>query len=444
MKIKALLGAALVGILGLTSCSSDEPVNADQNQLQKGDPSYAAFSIKMAKPAASRSESDDNADAVEQNITTCNIYIFSGGVLEVAATPEINSEVTVPVAVSTGEKVVYAVTSEKLNLSVTPEVTKLADFEKQLFDALAETIAEENEFVMIGRANATVVKCTEAQALANPVKISVDRAAAKLQVKFDAANVTVRPTINATFSACGFAPAQCAKQMYLTRKDGQFTPLGTKTANNATYSGYTAIPTAFDAGFFCAAPADYSAAYDDNRYMGENVAQTPTSGNTTFALIRIKATPKGKLYNNKNLPSDGTFYVVARNISASATWVFATDDAYNIIYFATEADAKGYINSAKLGSEYKAVKYDKGLCYYRLNIRNVADDEDTDDLSVKYRIVRNNYYRLNITDIKALGAPTAPGVGPTDPDTPVDQDSYLSAEIDIVPWTMHENDGTLQ
>ena len=84
-----------------------------------------------------------------------------------------------------------------------------------------------------------------------------------------------------------------------------------------------------------------------------------------------------------------------------------------MIYFASETDAKKYITDNKLGSDYKAYKYDKGQAYYRVNLMN---DPESEDLSLKYRVVRNNYYRVNITAIKALGAPTGTGVVPTDPE----------------------------
>lgn len=106
-----------------------------------------------------------------------------------------------------------------------------------------------------------------------------------------------------------------------------------------------------------------------------------------------------------------------------------------MIYFASETDAKKYITDNKLGSDYKAYKYDKGQSYYRVNLMN---DPESEDLSLKYRVVRNNYYRVNITAIKALGAPTGTGVVPTDPETPIEQDSWMAAEITVKPWTAHE------
>lgn len=99
----------------------------------EGRTAYTAFSIKMNTPSARAVEDDDNADAVEQSISDINIYIFSGGVLEVMSKPEINDYVTVPVAVSTGKKVIYAVATDLLDgdnaIEFTEESPLLTTFE---------------------------------------------------------------------------------------------------------------------------------------------------------------------------------------------------------------------------------------------------------------------------------------------------------------------------
>lgn len=129
---KAILPALAGAMLFLGACSSEEPVKPEAS-LQKGEPTCTAFSIKMNTPSARAVEDDDNADAVEQSITDINIYIFSGGVLEVMSKPEINDYVTVPVAVSTGKKVIYAVATDLLDgdnaIEFTEESTLLTTFE---------------------------------------------------------------------------------------------------------------------------------------------------------------------------------------------------------------------------------------------------------------------------------------------------------------------------
>lgn len=442
MKCKTLIGAMFLIIMGMSSCSSDNLLNDELSTVKEGESSYAAFSIKIGMPGITRSEEDSNADTGELSINTVKMYIFSQGILEVTATPEINSDVTVPVAVSTGEKVIYTLTNDKINVDAIVGQTLLTDFKKELFNSLPETIADSGHFVMIGETKTVITKCTESEALANPIQIAVDRATAKLQVKYNQENVEIYPTINSEFSECSFAPAQCARQMYICRSENLFTPIGVRPEDSGTYTGLTPVPENYAEDFFSSAVESYSPTYSKNRYMGENIAEDPTTGKITFTLIRIKVTPKEIISEKNEVPTDGTFYVAARNVPETATWIFASDEEYKIVYFASEEDAAAYIEEKGLGSDYKPYKYDKGYCYYRLNIANTGDPSST--LSERYRVVRNNYYRLSINYIKNLGAPTAPGVVPSDPDTPIEQDSYISCEMEIVPWTMHEQNGTLQ
>lgn len=56
----AILPALAGAMLFLGACSSEEPVKPEAS-LQKGEPTYTAFSIKMNTPSARAVEDDDNA-----------------------------------------------------------------------------------------------------------------------------------------------------------------------------------------------------------------------------------------------------------------------------------------------------------------------------------------------------------------------------------------------
>lgn len=155
---------------------------------------------------------------------------------------------------------------------------------------------------MIGSQKASVVKCTEAEAKAKPVAVTVTRAAAKLQVKYDTEAVTVRPTLNAAFGDAEFAVAQSSRQMYVTLKDGMYTPQG--TASNGVYGGYEPAPATFEDGYFIKTVTDFTPGYDESKYTGENVVESPVTGNTTFAIVRLKVTPNA-YYNNGRANSNG-------------------------------------------------------------------------------------------------------------------------------------------
>ena len=95
MNLKMIFAATALAAMTMSSCSSDTPVDPEAN-LIKGEKTYASFNVNL-KSTGSRANGDDNADAVEQTIGTVTLYIFSGGVLEKSATPEVTNNGTVPV-----------------------------------------------------------------------------------------------------------------------------------------------------------------------------------------------------------------------------------------------------------------------------------------------------------------------------------------------------------
>lgn len=64
---------------------------------------------------------------------------------------------------------------------------------------------------------------------------------------------------------------------------------------------------------------------------------------------------------------------------------------------------------------------------------------------MEFQVVRNNIYKLRVTDISALGHPTKPGDDPDpfDPEDPDEkEDVYFTVDVAIVPWVVRVNDIT--
>lgn len=464
--------AATLLLLGAGACSSESEYEPDLNKV-KGEPTFAAFTINLPGSEITRADEETTTDpntvegvAGEQEIECVHLYIFDGGVLEKHVTPELKPNYnTAVVALTTGEKVVYAITTPAVekqtetNLSnegqpitVTEEETRLADFEKQLFDALESNVAQEKAFVMIGRASTVVLKKDEKYAEENPVEINLDRATAKVLVKCNLDDVKKRSTINADFSSPEFAVAQQAKRMYMTLWEGLYTPNGS-TNTKGTYDGYLTVG---NAKFKNAVTYFEGAKFENFEYTAENKNENPVTGNTTYSMIRLKVSPKaiysgasldettGKVTLTPGTYDGGDFWVVAKNDAFQGTYVFSSDAEYNILYFTDKAAAESYIAAKKLPAEsatdYKALCYTNGQAYYRVNL---ISDKTASSLSDKYCVLRNHYYRIEVTEIKALGAPNPDGTVPENPDEPLEAEGWLAAKIIINPWTVCDMGGTI-
>ena len=345
---------------------------------------------------------------------------------------------TTALATTTGTKTIYAVP----NYNAKGDIGSLqSDFEKQLI--AATDIAEENGFFMAGKTEATLTEKTQEQAIedANLIKISVARGAAKVQMQFGT-NVPVKPVVNASVAEAKFSLAQQNSQMYLAKLTaGEFSPKG-KTAertdadNDGTYDHLTKLPTTDDEFKWINVGTTYQNTYADSKYLAENVNENPTTGNTSYVLVSLQVTPQATADATGNvtatpLTRGTTFYVLAKKEVASGKITFALKDT-QILYFKQEADANAYKTVDQSVADYEVLTYTNGISYYRLNIRDIRENEQTK----KYAVNRNHYYKVNITEISNLGFNTAAGTIPTEPTTPLETQTYISADITIEAWTV--------
>lgn len=443
------------------ACNSELSDDSEKG-FGTGDEGVASFSILL--PGQETRALTDAGLPEEQTIESLHLYIFSGETLEKHVTPALGpNNTTALVPVSIGEKTVYAVTTQieedgvtglsdgDSPIEVSDGVTKLTDFEHQLFNSLSSDIAVSGKFVMIGRVETVVLTKNPDEAEANPVEIAVDRATAKALVKYNPENVTIRPSLNASFSEARYTLCQQARRMYMTLLDGLYTPNG--TATGGTYSGYLPV---IAPGFKDCPSKFEDAVYADFEYTAENFNQNPVTGNTTFAVVRLKVTPAA-IYSGASLAENGVtvtltpatydggdFWVVGKHDAVGGNYVFSSDENYKLLYFTTEAAANSYIAAKGLPTEkatdYKAMKYAGGEAFYRINI---ITNPASDSLSKKYCVLRNFYYRIEIGEIRALGAPDPDGTVPGNPDEPLEADGWLVAQITVNPWTVCDMSGTV-
>ena len=252
----------------------------------------------------------------------------------------------------------------------------------------------------------------------------------------------MKPVVNATVADAKFTLAQQNSQMYLAKLiAGEFSPKG-KTAEqtdanaDGTYDHLAKLPTTDDEFKWINAETTYQNTYADSKYLAENVNEAPTTGNTSYVLVSLQVTPQATADATGNvtatpLTPNTTFYVLAKKDATSGKITFATKDD-KILYFEQNADATTYKGTQVNLNDYEVLEYTNGISYYRLNIRDIRKTA----LTEKYAVNRNHYYKVNITEISNLGFNTATGTIPTDPTTPLETQTYISADITIEAWTV--------
>ncbi len=87
------------------------------------------------------------------------------------------------------------------------------------------------------------------------------------------------------------------------------------------------------------------------------------------------------------------------------------------------------------------------FCYYYYWNRHNDNQKSGNMGTMEFGVVRNNVYKLGVTDIKRLGHPFRPGndPDPVDPDDPdEDEKLYMVLSVKVLPWTVRKNNIELQ
>ncbi len=171
------------------------------------------------------------------------------------------------------------------------------------------------------------------------------------------------------------------------------------------------------------------------------------SANTIYTKDLMQTFIKGQAVHLLTGKNEASKYTFAANTSVSNTAGAHSIGTQDIFYdgevltseeVATLNDAIGTINT-----------YKDGICYYVARIQHFGEkytqwkpgdptygqDKDANAAANnylgRYGAVRNNWYELQISDIKNLGNPTIPEA----PDTPDDEDYYyISFKVNIHSW----------
>ena len=175
-------------------------------------------------------------------------------------------------------------------------------------------------------------------------------------------------------------------------------------------------------------------------YCLENCMLAPSQKNGYSTGVMFRATMEP--YNN-----------VYRLNSAGTDKELITDPAlypeklyyYDYKFFTYEA-LDWYVKSTMPGAstvKYEAPEFDKTdagyQCYYRYWIRHLDNYKDNEMGVMEFAIVRNNYYRMLVTNVKDLGYGGQGTIEPN-PDIPDEGEALLKVVLNVKPWVVRKID----
>ncbi|MDE6340934.1 MAG: fimbria major subunit, partial [Muribaculaceae bacterium] len=420
-----------------------------------------------------RATNDTYATAAEKAIKKVNIYIFGDdSTLEQTELNQAYSDgAKLKFEVASGNKTIFVTTAGSI---VTPaDGISLADFEKLAFSATNSDLNTSDGFVMTGKSTTQFVakSATAAEMPAsNSFSINLTRAIAKAQVRCNSTAMTqcldygFRGCVPVTFRIC-----QSNKNMLITHQGTDLVTRYTDADKDGCYDNYSVY--AQDSFIDCLKSGNFKS--DGCQYMSENIVANPLSGNTTFISLKLRHSPQYFYDFTDGAPkkrattsdADGpTFYVVGLSDRANGFIDYTVDTANHVIIsFENESDANAYctaLNGGELSamtvseteqtlsaprktragaSAFEVFKFENGAAYYRINI---AHTDASDETQKTYKVVRNNFYKVDIKNIKTLGLPSEEMLRPLNADMKPDTkaSAWLETTLNVENWDQTSQD----
>ena len=464
---KMIFGAAMIA--SFASCTNETDFGQGAaGQVEEGIPTYARITLnvnQMGSRAGMSRATTSSLDFEKDLQGGVRIFVFDkNGVLEADQTftehqlkddlTSAGHKKTAVIATTTGLKTIYAIANPGL-LGANDLPKNLGDFKNYKFTAVTQAasgaepavlVAEENKFFMTGFKEETLIKSTIDQP--TNVKINVTRLAAKAALSLPASAQTsganFKPAnTSVTASDAKFQLVQMNKQSQIYLAGGAFSPMGSKAeqANHVpgtgvlTYEHLTSEDWSRTA-WTNALPADKNFKSTDLTktnfaYTSENINESPEVGNVTFAMIQVTLKPTKFTNDGGTLDATGTFYAVAEYTVDNTTKADQIK-AYHGVYSDINTANKAITKLQGEGHQFcKLITYTNGISYYRLNLRDKAIKND---IINRYAVKRNHYFKITVDAINNPGVNKAEDLFPNTPVTPVEEDAFIDATIEVDDW----------
>lgn len=451
VKFKYAIMAVAALTLGLTSCSNNDEVTG--GETDNGTETYMKVSINFPSTNAPQTRAvpgDDNATDEEAAIKTVDVYIytsngaylsrtklsandFQSGTASGAGTGT-SYEAKTKIKTTTGSKSILV----GINL---PDGIATGLENKTLSEVLA-TPQTLNRAQMTNLTNGIPMFSTavvngnfvaDENDQANTITATVQRMVAKVTV--EQSSSMTQDGVKGELGTLEFAINNFNERSYLVQKASPNFEDPNWASGSYQSSDFSDASVAADWKTVVTTVTDVKTL--NAHYVAENTSEDKTMGEITRVTVRATFMPDKITvsdgyggYEIKDRVSDlnitnptTTFYTV----TASATSGTA--------YFYDKNVAESYANDNGLNNS-DVNEYENGFCYW-----NMFLNKETGKKGYQWDVVRNEFFRCQITRIVAPGNPT-PEVN--NPGQKPDAETNITTNIEILKWNMITSDYVLE
>ena len=130
-----------------------------------------------------------------------------------------------------------------------------------------------------------------------------------------------------------------------------------------------------------------------------------------------------------------------RKSAQSNKIILNTENKANFNWVETQNDIKTLFNDHDYITD--TVGYKEGKCYYQIPIEHLYSQTDANKTHL-YGVVRNHWYKLNISGVKHIGEPVYDPTKVISTVPAKSTDYYLAAELHVLNWHVVNQDVTLE
>lgn len=445
-------------VMGLASCSNDnDPAGG---QVEQGKATTMKLLLDL-NGTSTRGVVDGNATDDEKKIKDLTVFIYgANGILESeqtvlfgALTPGVDNVYTTgELKATTGQKTIFVAANATTEIKAAMKANSANGLSGRPLGAALSTITSADGFAMFstsGHAGELVEVGAADFDTKNNVKVTLQRLASKVAVgmtaQLDVAGGTQLGAAG-TIEDLKYTVDNINKNYFLTygaagaAKDANMT---VDEYNAQAATGFEMVADFTTAGIYNAITPGtaYNATNGGNwghKYAAENLTADKMIKGVTRIVVQGVFTPQT---------------VITVTGDANAGWNFTegqgvkgqTYQMLNVNGYAFFADGtteeqlkawlkeKGGVADQDVDAEAAKVKtYTKGLNYWWVTVKNNQGD-----------MLRNNFYKVDITSIWAPGRTEGGFVDPDD-NNQIDKETNITVEVTVEPWNLVAFDADLK
>lgn len=429
----AMFVACAVAGISLAGCNNDK--NDPRNQESEGKQTFMTVSLTFPK-GDTRVTSDPNATEDEAGIKTVDVFIYTGTGYFLSHTALRASDFTQAASGSNEDKYTYSAASKietttgsrnvyvGINLP-SDLVTELNNRPMSELTTAVRTLSREqmttvaNGLPMFSTEGVQSVFVEDDTAAANNITVKVQRLVAKITVSKSA--TMEQSGVEGKLADITFAINNFNLKSFLIQGEDPYKDPNWAIGSYAAGDFSQAITTDYVDVLDLAEISNPGVDDYFPRYASENTSEGKTKKEITRVTVRATFIPENIYVDDEN-GSYETSTATLEGITTPRTfWSVTPVIGGPSAYFFDEAIAQLYSED---NSDAEIVTFANGYCYWDMFLNKPGTTD-------KWDVLRNDYYKCNITRMVAPGKPN-PDVYP--PDATPDDNTSITVSVDVLFW----------